>query len=518
MHTASFEAVTSLSSDDGADLTIIGISQSADASAKDEVTAANLFANNATAQELDGKLGGGLSALIADDPSFSGKAGTCSSVVQSMEGGKFQKYVLLGLGASDKGEMTIKTSDACKVGSAIAKSCKDIKGVQTCTVILPSDPTVTSNLDTEHVVSTFYSDLYSDNRYRTGESKKFPAKDLKGVTIVMADADNTAASSIQRGKAMAEGIYLSKDIVNAPHNVLNSLSLANSAKRLADETELTTTILDKDACEARGMGSYLGVARGSETDPYFIHMVYTPKDGVVKRKLGVVGKGLLFDTGGYNIKTAMMELMKFDCGGAAAVFGAAKAIAALAPPGIEVHFCVAACENMINAKAYVPSDILVASNGKTIEVLNTDAEGRLTLADALVYADQEVGCDKIIELSTLTGSCIIALGKKYAGVFSKDDDLANELNSASDVTGDKTWRMPMPDEYNELLESKIADLKNIGTRWGGSITAALFLQNFVREGKPFAHIDIAGPVWDDGSGATGYGAKLVTAWATAQGE
>jgi leucyl aminopeptidase len=236
----------------------------------------------------------------------------------------------------------------------------------------------------------------------------------------------------------------------------------------------------------------------------------------------VVGKGLLFDTGGYNIKTQMMELMKFDCGGAAAVLGAAKAIDSLAPKGIEVHFIIAACEvinhshnaddgktaltlsyflnknlqNMISAKAYVPSDVLTASNSKTIEVYNTDAEGRLTLADALVYADKTVGCEKIIELSTLTGACIAALGKQIAGVFTESDDLAQELDLISKATGEKTWRMPMEQEYSEQIESIIADLKNCGTKYGGAITAALFLQHFVDPQKPFAHIDIAGELID----------------------
>ncbi len=173
---------------------------------------------------------------------------------------------------------------------------------------------------------------------------------------------------------------------------------------------------------------------------------------------------------------------------------------------------------MVNAKAYVPSDILIASNGKSIEVLNTDAEGRLTLADALVYADIELGCEKIIELSTLTGACIVALGTNLSGVFTKYDDLAEELATASKVTNDQSWRLPMHDEYNKLLESKIADIKNIGTRPGSSIQAALFLQNFVSEDKPFAHIDIAGPVWDERTGATGYGARLVTEWASQQGK
>ena len=206
-----------------------------------------------------------------------------------------------------------------------------------------------------------------------------------------------------------------------------------------------------------------------------------------------------------------------SCGGSAAVLGAARAIAEIAPEGVEAHFIVAACENMINQKAMVPSDILTASNGKTIEVLNTDAEGRLTLADALVFADKECGCESIIELSTLTGACMVALGKEVAGVWTDNDDLAAELADISKSTGDKSWRMPLEKSYNKQLESKVADIKNIGDRWGGAITAALFLQNFVSKKKPFAHIDIAGPVWDDGSGATGHGAKLVTEWVCNQG-
>ena len=159
----------------------------------------------------------------------------------------------------------------------------------------------------------------------------------------------------------------------------------------------------------------------------------------------------------------------------------------------------------------VPSDVLTASNGKTIEVINTDAEGRLTMADALVYADKEVGCDSIIELSTLTGACMVALGKKICGVWTSDDDLAMQLSEVSQVTGEKSWRMPLETEYNDQLESKIADISNCGTRYGGAITAALFLQNFVDD-KPYAHIDIAGPVWDDKTCATGFGAKTVTEW------
>jgi len=491
---------------DDADLVIVGVyappENDGETSSAVELTGA--------AKALDEELGGVLSEVLLEDKKYKAKAGAATAVTRVVTVGsdgakKTTKFALVGLGAADK-ISDVSSGAASKIGTAIATACGSQKGVSTCTVVLPS------SVSLSEVSCSFYSELYADNRFRTGDKIKTPAEDLTSVSIVLEDSDNTATSTIEEGVKLAKGIYLTKDIVNSPHNVLNSLSLASSAVKLAEESggTIQTTILDKDECEKRGMGAFLGVARGSETEPKFIHMKYTPKSGEVKRKIGIVGKGLLFDTGGYNIKTAMMELMKFDCGGSAAVFGAARAIAALAPEGVEVHFCVAACENMISSKSYVPSDILTASNGKTIEVLNTDAEGRLTLADALVFADEELGCDKIVELSTLTGACMVALGKGLSGVFTKDDDLAKQIADASEATGDKSWRMPMPDEYNELLESKIADIQNIGTRYGGAITAALFLQNFVSKDKPFAHVDIAGPVWDDASGATGYGAKLVT--------
>jgi leucyl aminopeptidase len=204
------------------------------------------------------------------------------------------------------------------------------------------------------------------------------------------------------------------------------------------------------------------------------------------------------------------KLLSWNCGGAAAVIGAARSIASLEPDGVEIHFIVPACENMINEKAYVPSDVLTAMNGKTIEVMNTDAEGRLTLADALCYADKVVGVDKLVEISTLTGTAIAFLGQKISGFWTDDDGLANLLGDASKISSDKAWRMPLEKEYADQLDSLIADMKNLGSRWGGPITAALFLLNFVDPKKPFAHIDMAGPVWDEKSGATGYGAKLLT--------
>ena len=443
---------------------------------------------------------------------------------------KSQRYALLGLGKQVV-DATVAWGSGLglKVGSSIACLLADEMGCKTAKVYLP-ESLLSSQYFVRSMTQSLLHALYSDNRYRTGDNARHPARNLMQLFVYPVsssledphlDAEIEASLKfnefVQEGRVLARGQYLAMDIVNAPHNVLNSLSLANEALELASSSGLSCTILDKHACEQRGMGAYLGVARGSETEPQFIHLVYRPV-GPVHKKIGIVGTGLLFDTGGYSIKTSMMELMKFDCGGAAAVFGAAQAIAALGPKGVEVHFVVAACENMIGPKAYVASDILTASNGKTIEVVNTDAEGRLTLADALVYVDQEVGCDSIIELSTLTGACMISLGKQICGVWTTDEKLAAELETASKLTGEKAWRMPMATEYNDQLDSIVADYKNCGTRYGGAITAALFLQNFVSPAKPFAHVDIAGPVWDDKKGATGFGVKLITEWITKQSE
>ncbi|MDB9378624.1 leucyl aminopeptidase, partial [Nodularia sphaerocarpa CS-585A2] len=227
--------------------------------------------------------------------------------------------------------------------------------------------------------------------------------------------------------------------------------------------------------------------------------------------------GLTFDSGGLNIKGAGsgIETMKIDMGGAGATLGAAKAIAQI-KPDVEVHFISAATENMISGRAMHPGDILKASNGKTIEVNNTDAEGRLTLADALVYADK-LGVDAVIDLATLTGACVVALGEDIAGLFTPDDAVASQLEQAAESAGEKLWRMPMEDKYFEGLKSGIADMKNTGPRYGGSITAALFLKQFIKD-TPWAHLDVAGPVWTDkengynSAGATGYGVRTLVNW------
>lgn len=282
---------------------------------------------------------------------------------------------------------------------------------------------------------------------------------------------------------------------------------------------MSLKVLERADCEALGMGAYLGVSQGAIEPPKFIHLTYTPEGGVAEggKKVALVGKGLTFDSGGYNIKAgagSMIEKMKFDMGGAGAVLGAARAIAELQPAGVEAHFIIAACENMVSAEAMRPGDILTASNQKTIEVLNTDAEGRLTLADALVYADRLGEVDVIVDIATLTGACIVALGPDYAALYTDDEPLLSALQGAAATGGELFWRMPLAKEYAEQLKSPLADLANLGAPGGGgSITAALFLKEFVgavSTDAAWAHLDIAGPVWNDKQGgATGFGVRTL---------
>ncbi len=324
--------------------------------------------------------------------------------------------------------------------------------------------------------------------------------------------------AVEKAQQVAAGVYLARDLVNEPPNVLNPAELARRAEKMARAEGLEVRVLGPAEIQKMGMGAYWAVAQGSANEPRFIELVYRPK-GEVKRRVALVGKGLTFDTGGYSLKPAdSMKTMKGDMSGAAAVLGAMQTIARLQPP-LEVRAYVAAAENMISGHAYRVDDIIRAFNGKTIEVLNTDAEGRLTLADALAYASSQEP-EAIVELSTLTGSCVVALGRQIAGLFSSDEPLARELQKAAAAAGEKVWQMPMEEDYRKLLKSEVADLKNIGNRWGGSIQAALFLSEFVS--VPFVHLDIAGPAFVENAadnphgpaGGTGFGVRTLVSWLT----
>ena len=359
---------------------------------------------------------------------------------------------------------------------------------------------------------------YSDQRFKgEAEPRTLPE------TISLIGVAASFEPSLAGVGAICAGVELARQLVAAPPNVATPQHLADTAAAIARDFGGELKLLERADCAALGMGAYLGVAQGSDLAPKFIHFTYRPA-GSVQRRVVLVGKGLTFDSGGYNLKTAgsQIEMMKYDMGGSAAVLGAARALAELKPDGVEVHVIVAACENMISGGAIHPGAIVTASNGKTIEINNTDAEGRLTLADALVYACK-LEPDAVVDLATLTGACVIALGEEIAGLWSPCDALAQSLIEAGSQGGENLWRMPLRASYREGLKSGLADMKNTGPRPGGSITAALFLQDFVTPELPWAHLDIAGTVWSDKgrgmdpSGATGYGVRTLVNWVRAGG-
>ncbi|NES45976.1 leucyl aminopeptidase, partial [Moorena sp. SIO2C4] len=373
--------------------------------------------------------------------------------------------------------------------------------------VVNDDPIATAQGITEGIILA----LHQDNRFKS-ESEDKGAK-LEQIDLLALAGQE---AGIDKAQKICEGVILARELVAAPANEVTPISLAQTAEELASEYGFSLEILDREACEELGMGAFLGVAKASDLPPKFIHMTYKP-DGTPKRKLAIVGKGLTFDSGGLNLKGAGsgIETMKMDMGGAAATLGTAKAIGQL-KPDVEVHFISAATENMISGHAMHPGDILTASNGKTIEVNNTDAEGRLTLADALVFAEK-LEVDAIADLATLTGACVVALGNDIAGLWTTDETIAQQFKDAAEAAGEKLWQMPMEEKYFEGLKSQIADFKNTGPRAAGSITAALFLKQFVKE-TPWVHIDIAGTVWTDkengcnNSGATGFPVRTLVNW------
>ena len=354
---------------------------------------------------------------------------------------------------------------------------------------------------------------YKDNRFNSKRDDKKVLKEIEFLNL-----NKFKNINFNETEYICEGVELARRLVAAPPNSLTPLEMSIQASKIAKDHGLEIKILEKNECEDLGMGAYLAVAKGSDLEPKFIHLTLKSKSPV-KEKIALVGKGLTFDSGGYNLKVgaSQIEMMKYDMGGSAAVLGAAKALGAIKPDGLEIHFIVAACENMINGSAVHPGDVIKASNGKTIEINNTDAEGRLTLADALTYASN-LKPDSIIDLATLTGAIVVALGNDVAGFWTNNNMMASDLKTASSQAGEELWQMPLQKSYKDGLKSHIADMKNTGPRAGGSITAALFLEEFFDKNIKWAHIDIAGTCWTDKnkgvhpSGATGYGVRTLVQW------
>jgi leucyl aminopeptidase len=329
--------------------------------------------------------------------------------------------------------------------------------------------------------------------------EKFIAEDKRSRRtireVIVLSESSAPAEGIARGQVIAQSIARARDLVNGPAGLVTPTHLADTAVDIvaslkAADHDVAVVVLDRDECAARNMGCFLGVAQGSDEPPKFVHMSYKPR-APSRGRVILIGKGVTFDSGGYSLKpTDGMLDMKMDMGGAAAVIAAFEAAVKLQLPW-ELHAIVAATENMVSGRAYRLGDVLIASNGKTVEINNTDAEGRLTLADAMIYAGK-LAPDFMLDFATLTGACMVALGPKIAGVMSKDDRLAEDWLAASARCGEPMWRLPLPDDLKEQLKSKVADMKNTGERWGGALTAGLFLSEFVEAGR-WLHVDIAGP-------------------------
>lgn len=331
---------------------------------------------------------------------------------------------------------------------------------------------------------------YEPDRLKTGEEDR---KTVDRFTVAVAEGDLRAA--FERGRIVAESQNFARDLVNEPANRLTPTLLAERARIVAADHGLEFELLDEARLRQLGMGALLGVAAGSAEPPVLIVLRYRPAHAPDAAHLGLVGKGVTFDSGGISIKPSeSMEKMKYDMAGGAAMIAAMRALAQLKPP-VAVTALIPAVENMPGGRAQRPGDIVTTLSGKTVEVINTDAEGRLILADALAYA-RNLGCTHLIDAATLTGAIVVALGHVNVGLFANDDAMRQRVEEAARAEGEKMWPMPLEDDYKDYLKSAFADLPNVGGRWGGSITAAMFLKEFA-DPAPWVHLDIAGTAWLD---------------------
>ncbi|MGH7331525.1 MAG: leucyl aminopeptidase [Candidatus Rokuibacteriota bacterium] len=446
----------------------------------------------------------GLIRAVLDAEKFSAKAG---AVTHLHVGDRLAspRLVVVGLGA--RREITAET--VRRAAAAGLRRARDL-GARSVGLELLGDrlsPRQRAHALTEGAVLG----TYVFERYKREPSERF----VEQVQIVPADGRSAreVAEGVRTGQTFARATWFARDLINAPANEVHPTHLAEVAASIAQEARLSLKIYDRPECEKLGMGAFLGVAAGSQQPPKFIHLTYRGP-GRPTRRIAIVGKGITFDAGGLDLKTADgMLRMKNDMSGAAAVLATLRALPSL-KPRVEVHGLIAATENMPSGTAFRPGDVLRAMNGTTIEIGNTDAEGRLTLADALSYAVQEIKPDEIIDLATLTGACVVALGPLCSGLMTNHRGLTNRLLAAAGASGERVWQLPLLEEYRDHLKSEIADLNNVGPRGGGAITAGLFLKEFTA-GLPWAHFDIAGPAFveKDGpltvKGATGVGVRTL---------
>ena len=352
---------------------------------------------------------------------------------------------------------------------------------------------VSANDAVRAIVEGAFVGNFEPGYYKSDRKDKDNDQKIDAVTIVVPGDTKPLESALQAARIVAESQNFTRDLVNEPSNRMTPTILAERAKKMAAEVGLKCEVYGADKIRQLKMGAFWGVAQGSDEPPALIVLRYEPEGAAKDVHLGLVGKGVTFDTGGISIKPADgMEKMKYDMAGAATMIGVMRAIALLKPK-VKVTAIVCATENMPSGKAQKPGDVQIAMSGKSIEIINTDAEGRPILADGLCYARQ-LGCTHLVDAATLTGAVVVALGYVNAGIFASDDQMYERFASASQQAGEKLWRLPLDDEYKEIIKSNIADMVNSGGRWGGAISAAMFLKEFA-EDTPWIHLDIAGTAW-----------------------
>jgi len=455
---------------------------------------------------LDKQLGGLLTKVMTAEK-FEGKPGQIAHVHTD---GRLPatRVLVAGLG-SGKGD----AEAVRRAASAASRRARDL-GAKSAAGYLAAEG-VSPRMRAQATVEGSMLGTYRFDKYLKEKSPK--SLDAFAVVEPERRSQGAAEDGMRAGGIWAAATCLARDLVNEPANVVTPAYLAKRAQEIARSGHLGLKVLEREDCEKLGMGAYVGVAQGSLEPPKFIHLTYRPKQRARKRVV-VIGKGITFDSGGLDLKPADgMYRMKDDMSGAAAVLGLFSALPKLALP-VEVHGLIAATENMPSGTAQRPGDIVRAMNGLTIEIGNTDAEGRLTLADALAYADREIKPDEMVDLATLTGAIVVALGLGLSGVFVTDEALAGRVLTAAETAGEKMWRMPLHDEYKDGIKSDIADLNNISSqRGGGAIVAGLFMRDFTG-GRPWAHLDIAGTAFTEREvplgpkGATGVGVRTLLAY------
>ena len=459
---------------------------------------ARLVAQDALPSDLDAVVREGAAAAR-----FTGKAGQVFEAFVAAEGG-MKRLALAGIGKADAADraanlekagaaLTAKYLASGENALAIDFSGTGLSGAQAASVLFGVR------------LRGWRHDVY---RTRLADEQK---RSLAEIVAVAAPEGTAAAWEIE--SALAEGVEFARELVAEPANVIYPESFVERCKARLEGTGVEIVVLGLAEMTALGMGALLGVAQGSVREPKLLAMRW--KGAEADKPTAFVGKGVTFDTGGISIKPAAgMEDMKWDMGGAGAVAGTMLALARRKARADVIGVC-GLVENMPDGNAQRPGDVVTSMSGQTVEVINTDAEGRLVLCDALTWVQKEYAPGTIVDLATLTGAMIISLGHEYGGLFANDDELAGKLDGAGKVSGDKLWRFPLGPAYDKLIDSPIADMKNVGPRYGGSITAAQFLQRYIDKGVAWAHLDIAGMVWADkpgqtwDKGATGFGVRLL---------